>query len=230
MTNRRIRALAAASMACLVLCACAKQTTQESTESRQPAALTNPSDFPLYADAKIVEVAPVDYGVMLAKIKQHDPTAKTNVNYRGHEIVASSEATMPQLKAWVAKLKATPPVGFHVTSHAGGITFGGGSRESSAEADALFETAQGRTVFVIALDPRKAREQIGPALDLIDKYSAMPAMLRGPIDDQVKQQLGYTVSEMLDRHSPIGILLATVKTMSSSDRRAIVLVDETVVK
>jgi hypothetical protein len=52
-------------------------------------------------------------------------------------------------------------------------------------------------------------------------------MLRAPIDDQMKHQLGYTVSEMLDRHSPIGIIFATLKSMSTADRRAIVLVDET---
>ena len=70
------------------------------------------------------------------------------------------------------------------------------------------------------------REKLGPALDAADKYAALPGMLRDPIDQQMKKQLGYTVGEMLDRHSPIGMIFATLKTMRP-DRRAIVLIDET---
>jgi hypothetical protein len=164
---------------------------------------------------------------MFAMIRKNDPSAKPGANYRGHEIIVSTNASIPQLRAWMAKLKTAPPLGFHSTRTTGAFSIGPGSSERSAEVDALFETANSqRIVFVIALDPKSIRAQLGPALDMIDNYTALPPILRAPIDDQMKQQLGYTASEMLDRHSPIGIVFATLKTMSTADRRAIVLVDE----
>jgi len=225
MTTWRTSVLAAAGIACLALCACAKQSTTEESTSRP--AQTNPSDFPLYPGTTLVEVAPVDYGAMFAMIRKNDPSAKPGANYRGHEVIVSTGATIPQLRTWVAQLKAAPPLGFHSTRTTGAFSLGPGSRQRSAEVDALFETANSqRVVFVVALDPKSIRAQLGPALDMVNNYTALPPMLRAPIDDQMKHQLGYTVSEMLDRHSPIGIVFATLKTMSDADRRAIVLIDE----
>jgi hypothetical protein len=226
MTTWRTSVLAAAGLACLALCACARQSTTEESTSRP--AQTNPSNFPLYPGTTLVEVAPIDYGTMFAMIRKNDPSAKPGENYRGHEIIVSTSASIPQLRTWVAKLKTAPPLGFHYSPSTAAFSIGPGSSErSSAEVDALFETANSqRIVFVIALDPKRIRAQLGPALDVADNYKALPPMLRAPIDDQMKQQLGYTVSELLDRHSPIGMIFATLKTMSTADRRAIVLVDE----
>ena len=221
--------LAVAAAAVLALAACAKQTatTDESTTSTS-VSRTNPSDFPLYPGSTVVEVAPVDYGAMLAMIKKNDPGASVGGNYRGHEIIVSTAATLPELRAWVGKLKSAPPLGFHLTTGAGGFATGAGSADASLESSAMFETAGSKRVaVVIALDPKRIRAQLGPALDAVDKYTALPPMLRGPIDEQMKAQLGYSVSDMLDRHSPIGMVFATLKTMSAADRRAIVLIDET---
>jgi hypothetical protein len=224
MTTWRTSVLAAAGIACLTLWSCAKQSTEES----RPPAQTNPSDFPLYPGSTLVEVAPIDYGAMFAMIRKNDPSAKLGTNYRGHEVIVSTSATIPQLRTWVTHLRTSPPLGFHFTRTTAGFSIGSGSSSKNAEVDGLFETANAqRVVFVIALDPKRVRAQLGPALDMIDNYTALPPMLRAPIDDQMKHQLGYTASEMLDRHSPIGIIFATLKTMSAADRRAIVLVDET---
>jgi hypothetical protein len=225
MTTWRTSVLAAAAIACLALCACARQSTTEESASRP--AQTNPSNFPLYPGTSLVEVAPVDYSAMFAMIRKNDPSAKPGANYRGHEIIVSTSATIPQLRTWVAHLKTAPPLGLHYTPSTAAFSTGSGSSQRSAEVDALFETANSqRIVFVIALDPKRIRAQLGPALDVADNYTALPPMLRAPIDDQMKHQLGYTVSEMLDRHSPIGMIFATLKTMSTADRRAIVLIDE----
>ncbi len=231
MTTWRTSILAAAAVACLALCACAKQSTTEESPSR-PAAQTNPSDFPLYPGTTLVEVAPIDYGAMFAMIRKNDPSAKPGANYRGNEVIVSTSASIPRLRTWVAHLKTAPPLGFHYSPSTTAFSIGPSSSErSSAEVDALFETASSqRIVFVIALDPKRIRAQLGPALDVADNYTALPPMLRVPIDDQMKRQLGYTVSEMLDRHSPIGMIFATLKTMSTADRRAIVLVDESKTK
>jgi hypothetical protein len=226
----RLRSLAAIGIACLALAACAKQstTTQESTATTQTKpSQTNPSDFPIYAGSTVVETSPVDYGAMFAMIRKNDPSAKLPGNYRGHEIIFATSATLPQLRAWVAHLKTAPPLGFHATSTTAGFTLSTNGQDANAEAGGLFETANARrSVFVLALDPKVVRTQLGPALDMVDKYTALPPMLRGPIDDEMKKQLGYTVTEMLDRHSPIGLIFATLKTMGPGNRRAIVLIDE----
>jgi hypothetical protein len=224
MTTWRTSVLAAAGIACLALCGCAKQNAEES----RPPAQTNPSDFPLYPGSTLVDVAPVDYGAIFAMIRKNDPSAKLGTNYRGHEVIVSTSATIPQLRTWVAHLRTAPPLGFHFTRTTAGFSIGSGSNSKNAEVDGLFETANAeRVVFVIALDPERIRAQLGPALDMVESYKALPPMLRAPIDDQMKRELGYSASEMLDPRSPIGILFATLKTMSTTNRRALVLVDET---
>ena len=211
------------------LAACAKQTstTTESTTTT-PVSRTNPSDFPLYPGSAVVESAPVDYGAMLAIIKKNDPSAKVGGNYRGHEVILSTPATLPELRTWVGKLKSAPPLGFHVVASPSGFSAGSSAADANLVSGAYFETAGSkRVVFLLALDPKRIRAQLGPALDVVDKYTALPPMLRGPVDQQMKEQTGYSVSEMLDRHSPIGMVFATLKSMSSANQRAIVLIDET---
>jgi hypothetical protein len=91
---------------------------------------------------------------------------------------------------------------------------------------ASFRTpSQDRYVTLIAVDPKRFREKFGPALDVVDKYQSVPGAMRGPIDDMVKHQVGYSVSEMLDPRSPFGVVIATVRTMQSRDQRAIILID-----
>ena len=142
--------------------------------------------------------------------------------------IAETGASMDQLRAWVRGLKSSPPSGFHQVAKrdgSSGTTFG--STQDKNAIGAQFETADGgRSVYVIAADPRKVHEALGPAFTLIDSYSAVPGVMRGTIDDQAKKQLGYSVTEMLDAKSPIGAVVATVKRMQSVDRRAILIIDE----
>ncbi|HEY4441215.1 MAG TPA: hypothetical protein VGN14_12225 [Candidatus Elarobacter sp.] len=226
--DRRFCSWAFLAVALLAGAGCAKQETTSTTTTTNapPPDRSNPSDFPVYPGSTVVESAPVDYGAMFAIIKKNDPSAKVPGNWRGHEVVFSTGASFAALKSWVGQLKTAPPLGMHVTSSAGGFTFKGDGENGTASAGQLFQTADAkRAVFVLALDPKAVRQSLGPALDMIDKYNALPPMLRGPVDDQTKKQLGYSVSEMLDRRSPIGIVFATLRTMSG-DRRAIVLIDE----
>ena len=82
-----------------------------------------------------------------------------------------------------------------------------------------------RSVYVFVADPKVIRAEMGFAFDLIDSYAKVPSMLRGPIDDQAKQQLGYSITELLDPNSPVGAVVAAVKELKA-DRRAILLIDE----
>jgi hypothetical protein len=232
---RKRRAAGAAAWAVLLIVfalgACAKHDEGHAPAPR-PAGdagpARNPSDFPLYPGSVVVTVVPVESAQMFAAIRMSDPHANVPRNFRGHEVIAQTSVSMKTLTAWVAALKAAPPHGFHVSSTHLEMT---PDTASGTRVDSLvggqFDGPNGtRSVYVVAADPRRIRQQIGTALDLIDNYANVPLVVRAPIDDQSKKQLGYSVSEMLDGKSPVGAALAALKTLGDKDRRAILVIDE----
>jgi hypothetical protein len=221
--------LLAAVLTGVLLCACAKNDAgHQERAQRQASALKNPSSFPLYPNSTVVTVVPVDSAQIFAAIRATEPHADLPPNYRGHEIIAETNASMAQLAAWVRALRSSPPQGLRDTSQTTATrSSGDGGMSVNTEAGAKFDSRAGdRTVFVFTADPRKIRQQMGPAFALFDSYSAVPGVLRAPIDDQAKKQFGYSVSEMLDAKSPIGAAIAELKRLQDKDRRAILIIDE----
>jgi hypothetical protein len=49
--------------------------------------------------------------------------------------------------------------------------------------------------------------------------------MRGPIDQQVKQRVGITLSEAMDPASPIGATLAALSDFEQRNSRGIVVID-----
>jgi len=232
MMKSRPFALGSALLAAVLLCACGHGGGEhrDASEASRPA--KNPSDFPLYPRSDVVNVVPVDSAQMFAVMRANDPHAHLPDNYRGHVIIAETGATMPQLRSWLAALQSSPPSGFHDTTshvkHVSSRSPDGKSRlEFSGDDSAQFENASAsRWVYVFTADPRQIYREMGPVFTLIDGYRAAPDFLRGPIDDAAKQQTGYTVTQMLDVKSPAGAVIAELKRLQSSDRRAILLIDE----
>jgi hypothetical protein len=226
MMRTRDSTLVAAVLAGALLCACAHRDVRQESGPQPRHAVGNPSDFPLYPRSVVVTVVPVNSAQIFAAMKASDPSIDLPRNFRGHEIIAETGASMKQLDAWISGLTQAPPHGFHkVSDRDGSATFS--SKERDVAFGANFESSSGgRSVFVIAADPRKLRESLGPAFALIDNYQAVPGMLRGPLDDQSKKEFGYSITEMLDSKSPVGAAIATLKRMQSADRRAILLIDE----
>jgi hypothetical protein len=228
MTRTHAQTALAAALVAAFVCGCGHGASQQTTSSVEHRSLANPSTFPLYPGSKLATVVPVNSAQMFAAIKASDPKADLPKNFRGHEVIAETGASMAQLRAWVNGLKNAPPAGFHKVTDKGSSTSSGSLGTTPNQAvGAQFETAGGaRSVFVVAADPKKIREALGPAFALIDSYSKMPGVMRGPIDDQAKKQLGYSVTEMLDTKSPVGAIVATLERMQSTDRRAILIIDE----
>jgi hypothetical protein len=224
--KRSASLLCAAVVAAALLCACTHSDTQRESGPQTGRVVENPSDFPLYPRSVVVTVVPVSSAQIFAAMKASDPSIDLPRNFRGHEIIAETGATMKQLDAWITALKTTPPRGLHkVSDKDASATFS--SKERNIVLGANFENASGgRSVFILAADPRKLRETLGPAFALIDNYQAVPGMLRGPLDGESKKQFGYSVTELLDAKSPVGAALAALKRMQSGDRRAILLIDE----
>ena len=211
-----------------LLCACGGRGGQQAaTPAPQVRNLENPSTFPLYPHSRVTSVVPVDSKQIFAAIKASDPKASLPPNFRGHEVIAETNASLRQLESWVIGLEKAPPRGLvqdaaAVDTPDPALT----ARTSSGGVSTTFDSTDGaRRVFLIAVDPKRVRAQLGPVFALIENYSAVPGALRGPIDQQAKQQVGYSVSEMLDEKSPVGAAVAELKRLSDADRRAIVVLD-----
>jgi hypothetical protein len=226
----------AAAFVCVAWAGCAKheesQTTTTTASSTHVVA-GNPSDFPLYPGSGVMTVVPIDSAQMFAAIRKADPKADVpKNNYRGNEIVLQTNASMAQLSGWLATLRKTPPAGFHASQDHVDVSNGDPNGWSSKTVDGgEFETANAqRSVYVFVADPQRIHAQLGAAFALIDNYSKVPDMLRGPIDQQAKQQLGYSVTEMLDPKSPVGAAVTSLKNLQGTGHRAILLIDQTETK
>jgi len=174
----------------------------------------------------VTVVVPVNTKQIFAAIKASDPRASLPPNFHGHEVIAESSASIRQLDGWVIGLEKAPPRGLMIAERLDTPDPTLNGRNSSGGVSTSFDSTDGaRHVYLIAVDPKRLREEAGPMFALIENYSAVPGALRGPIDQQAKQQFGYTVSEMLDEKSPVGAAVAELKRLSETDRRAILVLD-----
>jgi hypothetical protein len=227
--NRSLAAaIAAAGLLGVVGAGCGKHEESRTVAPSGHQIVANPSSFPLYAHSDVMNVVPIDSAQMFAAMKQSDPSADVQKNFRGHEVIAQNGATMVQLKAWLASLRTSPPGGLRLSTDRVDVNgSGNGKKTSSTIVDgAEFETpAKTRDVYVFVADPDRVRAQLGVVFGLIDNYSKVPEMLRGPIDEEAKKQVGYSVTELLDAKSPVGAAVAALKQLQGTGHRAIVVVD-----
>ena len=234
MTRSWPSTLGAVLLAGALLCACGHGGGEHRNTSEAPRPAKNPSDFPLYPRSEVVNVVPVDSKQMFAVIRANDPSARLPDNYHGHVIIAETGATMPQLRSWLTTLQSSPPHGLHDTtshvtrsSHGSHSSRNGNGVDINGDDTVQFENADAsRWVYVFTADPRQIYREMGPVFTLIDGYAAAPGFLRGPMDDAAKKQTGYTITQMLDPKSPAGAVIAELKRLQSTDRRAILLIDE----
>jgi hypothetical protein len=98
----RTSAILCAAVVGALVCGCARNETHEQKAGPTHAAvLENPSDFPLYPHSAVVDVVAVNSAQMFAAIKASDPGAEIPTNFRGHEVIAETSASMDQLGAWL---------------------------------------------------------------------------------------------------------------------------------
>lgn len=218
-------------LAALVAAGCARHETHETAVSETHASTRNPSSFPLYPSSAVVQVVPVNSAQMFAAIRKSDSSTELPSNFRGDEVIAETTASMAQLRSWIRTLQNAPPGGLRYVPERrgdkGSIDLNTDGNDRDTVVGAQFAGNDGaRSVYVIAADPKRLREQLGPVFTLIENYNAVPGVLRGPIDEQAKKQVGYSVSEMLDEKSPVGAVIAQVRRMQQRRTRGILLIDE----
>jgi len=232
--RRAIATAAIAATSALMLAGCSKQGTSQNAGPQgvptSAAALSNPSNFPLYQPSTLVSVAPFDQAALAQTFNAKVPPGKPKMTpYKGDEVLASTSSSLSDLKAWLQKEKSAPPQGLKAES----VPSSAGSGQAVNFADkfgadaAMFTGDNGRSVIVIAMDPKTVHEKLGPALSVIDKYMALPAMVRGAVDQKAQDRFGVSVSQMLDKNSPVGLFVSAVKELGTTDQRALLLIDAT---
>ncbi len=146
----------------------------------------------------------------------------------GREVLAESSASLETLEGWLHDVSVKPPAGYTVA------VSGSASDAAHRRAQAMglqfqvFSHQEGgktRGLVVVVLDPATFETKAGPVLSLLNSYSLLPQSMRDPIDQQVKERTGFTVSQALDPSQPIGAALAAAKALRDSGERGVVLVD-----
>ncbi|HZV79164.1 MAG TPA: hypothetical protein VFF60_06055 [Candidatus Binatus sp.] len=195
---------------------------QQQTNAPQPEAsasgLPNTTGLPLPDNATIVDardihqtINPSQQGTAL--------TSLANGNYAGHEVVASTAASVEDLSKWLDTVtppqgytKANSPSSVQSTAHRYGINY------------VAFVSGNTKGATIVVMDPHTVATKLGPVLAVIDKYNSMPAPLRQSMDTQVKARTGQSITEMLDKSAPLGAAIAAMQDFRTSNNRAIILI------
>ncbi len=217
--------IAALCLAAGVLAACSGGGP--ATQSNTHAALRNPLDFPLYPGASLISTKAFTQVIHSDASSGYSAYAQGNGTYTGHEVIASSSAAFSALSAWLDRLNSAPPSGYTAEepqnnpyeqnqSQRYGLAYAAFTKKAGAHT---------RGVLVMVMDPRLVNQRFGAILGMIDKYKAMPALLRGPLDNAAKERFGMTITQATQPESPIGAALAALGDLEHKNARGIVVVD-----
>jgi hypothetical protein len=148
--------------------------------------------------------------------------------YKGHDVVAGTQAFMPALEAWLGDLSANPPAGYTIAVTGNGIdAVRTHTREIGFDFQAFTSLENGKRhgVVVMAVDPQLLDEKAGPMLGLIGRFKYMPKSLRDPFDAQVKRQTGFSLADAANPDTPVGAAVAALDKLRDFGGRGIVLID-----
>lgn len=148
--------------------------------------------------------------------------------YDGHDVVAGTQALMPALETWLGDLTANPPNGYSVGVRGNGIdSVRTHTRDLGFDFQVFYNVENGKKhgVVAIVVDPQILDEKAGPMLGLIGRIKNMPAMLRDPLDAQVRRQTGFSLSEAANPDTPLGAVIGSIGQLRDFGGRGIVLVD-----
>jgi len=224
--HRWVVPLAAAVL--LAACSGAQNGQNAQTASSAAAPLHNPVDFPLYPGAALLsthqftQVIKADTSAGGSSIFQNG-----NGTYSGNEVIASTAASFDELSAWVDRLNGSPPAGYAAVETGGDPNQRAQARRIGI-AYALFkkpEAGRTRGLLLLAMDPTLVNQRFGSVLRLIGKYRALPAIMRDPIDNEVKARIGMTISQATAPESPVGAALSALDQFEHKNSRGIVVLD-----
>jgi len=215
-------------LATAFVASCSGQSQQGSAPQATPhmVALTNPTDFPLIAGSKVIDVKPFSQTINAGSGGASALTSSGAGTYSGQEVLAETSATDEALRTWVAGLKHSPPSGYAVAQ--GTSASVDESLKNYGVSYAAFvktDSSAPRGVVVVAMDPKLVSTKVGFVIDLVDKFRSLPESMRKPLDDEMKAKTGMSATEATDPSAPLGITLAALQDLGTTKDRAIVLID-----
>ncbi|MBV9148587.1 MAG: hypothetical protein JO024_01880 [Candidatus Eremiobacteraeota bacterium] len=204
----------------------AAQQPQQPPPGSSVANVSNPTGFPLYSGSKIL-VSKGFKQVVDTNASGNGVLSQGNGTYNGNELIASASAPFSTLQTWLNDSYAKPPSGFRQANDKNLNSSSDTAQTMGIDGRGFQFTKNGKpsTLLVVVMDPSKFNARLGPALALIRQYRNMPSFMRGPIDDKVKAQTGFSVSEMLQPDSPLGLALDAMNEFSHNNQRAILMID-----
>lgn len=216
-------------VAVALLAACSNGGSSSSASPKPSAVATNSTDFPLYDGSTIVTSREWTQSVSDSAASTEKGVFRQGAGtYNGHEVIANTTATMPQLREWLDKIEKTPPNGYQPAVTGSGVEEARNRAQAAGlDFDAFEKTVNGKHhgVVVVAVDPQLLQQKAGPMLGFISKYKMLPQSLRDPIDAQAKERTGFSITEALSPDTPLGAALGALDELRSSGNRGLVVID-----
>jgi hypothetical protein len=221
------RATQVACAAVLILAACSGGN--QGGAGRPSPTVTDPINFPLFSGAEVLSSRAWRQTVSSKPgVGNNAVLAQGAGTYVGHDVVAGTQALMPSLEAWLRDIDAHPPNGYTSSAEGNGAeAVRSHTRDLGIDFAVFSRSEDGKEhgVVVLAVDPQTLDEKAGPMLRMIGKFKLLPPMLRDSIDNQMKKQTGFTVTELTNADSPIGAAVASLDELRDFGGRGIVLID-----
>lgn len=221
-----LRIASVVTLAVLAACSNNAGTTSRATPAPSP---TNATGFPLADDSTVLTARDWQETVSAEVAKNAQGVFGGGPGkYAGHETIARSTKSMPELESWLRDVQKTPPAGYAVALRGNRADEARGRmRDMGIDFAAFKRDVNGKRhdVVVVALDPSTIDTKAGTMIGLIGKYKMLPQGLRDPIDAQAKRQTGFTISEALSTDTPIGAALDAFDKLRASGERGIVVLD-----
>jgi len=215
-------------LAALLLAGCGGGGSSATREPTAQPSIASSIDFPLFPGSRILVSKDYTQVVNTTGAPAGGILMGGNGKYKGNEVIAASPASFVQVRAWLHGMRAKTPPGYtnvQVTSTADARA----TLQRYGMDFAIFQKAgpakEPTGLLVLVMDPAHVTKSLGPALNLITRYRSLPDFAKKPIDDQVKAQTGFSVSEALQPDSPLGTALDALGQFSHSDQRAVIMVN-----
>lgn len=209
-------------------CSGGNSNSQSGSPTARPSVASTIADFPLLDGSRVLVAKDYTQVINSTGAANSGILMAGNGKYHGNEVIAATPASFEALRTWLRAQIAKAPPGYSNVQESN-VNDARGSMQRYGMDFAIFQkTPPGKPpegLLVIVMDPANVTKSLGAALNLVSKYRSAPDFLKKPIDDQVKAQMGFSVSEALQPEAPIGTALDALSDFSHSDQRAIVLVN-----
>ncbi len=181
--------------------------------------------FPLYGGSRVLQSRTYRTVVNTTDASYNGVLMQGNGTYDGNEVVVAAPGAFAQMQAWLSGVVAHPPAGYSVLHGTDLDQARGQVVRYGLDFRTFQRRDQGKPVglLVVVMDPARVTRALGPALMLISRYRSMPAVMRAPIDAQIKAQTGFSVTEATQPESPLGMALGSLDLFAHSNQRAILL-------